>query len=336
MDTGLTDNDNEVGLLKLRPLGFVHVPKTGSTSASDWIEAHVPPDQQFVCDHADHFASVGRASMLEKGMPLDFTLVRGHFRLKDGYKYTASLRNTPRFFFTILREPEAQTMSLLWHFVSQRRNLTVGRDHAQVQVEGFIEEYIEIAESLEFNGDGSQSGYFLRYPDKPFRNGRKLENIDHDVKFFKHECFKRIGLVGLNERLLDSLRLLAWSLKWRAPRNIGLARLSGAGGVRLPEEIRAILWRRLAYDQALYEVAKRNFNRAFDRLLAAAGSEDQIDDFLDSRAEHGLPVTSGQPEQAEQSGHPEHPEQLPSELSESSEPTAQLEQSEELEQSVRS
>jgi len=328
MDIALPDENNEAGLPELRPLGLVHVPKTGGTSASDWIEAHVPRDQQLVCDHADHFVFLGR-TLLERGIPLDFQLVRGHFRLQDGFQYAATFRNTPRFFFTILREPEAQTMSLLWHFVSQRRLLTVGRDHAEVQVEGFMEEYIEIAESLEFNGDGSQSSYFLRNPNKPFRNGRKPENIEHGVEFFKHHCLSRMGLTGLNERLLDSLRLLAWFLKWRAPRNIGVARLSGAGGVRLPEELRAILWRRLAYDRALYEVANRNFNRAFNRLVAAAGSADQIDDFLDSRAEHGLPVTPEQPEQpeqAEQSVHPEHPEH-PEQLSESSEPTAQLEQS---------
>ncbi len=262
---GLPKNENEAAFSGERPLGFVHLPKTGGTSTSDWIDQHVPVDRQFVCENPAHFVSVGRKLAIEKNIPFDFQLIRGHFYLKDGYKYAATFRNTSRFFFTLVREPEAQLMSLLWHIISTRgRNLTVGRDHAQVQVEGFMRDYIEVAESFEFEGSGSQCSYFLANPDEPFWNGRKREHIEKDVEAFKRQCLDRIGLVGLNERLVDSLRLLAWSLNWPAPRNIGNARFSGAGGARLPEEVRAILWRRLAYDQALYEMAQARFNAAFD------------------------------------------------------------------------
>ena len=52
----------------------------------------------------------------------------------------------------------------------------------------------------------------------------------------------------------------------------------------MDNKIRALLWRHLLFDQALYAEAKRRFVREYEMLCTAAGSAERIDDFLDGKA----------------------------------------------------
>ena len=94
----------------------------------------------------------------------------------------------------------------------------------------------------------------------------------------------RPGARVLTERLADSLRLLAWRMQRPAPRNIGIARESGAGRHPMPLLIKGILRRHIQLDRILYAKARVRFDADFAALAAAAGSAQVIDDHLDTVA----------------------------------------------------
>ena len=265
-------------------LAFVHLPKTGGTSVSDWIDQYCSPDQQFVCDNAEHFRTVAAEQTGGGATYLSTQVIRGHFDLPDGLKYARMLRQEPRLFFTIVRSPEAQLMSYLWHEVSQRRGLLKGRDHPLVEVESYLSDYIETAESLEFSAEGAQSAFFSRTAGEALKGRSSATDLSSECRHAKEAYLDGVHIVGLTERLHDSLRLIEWAMKWPAPRDLGEARMSGAGNRRIPEKIKEILWRRLVLDSALYRGAQERFATDFARLCRAAGSPEGIDDFLDRNA----------------------------------------------------
>jgi hypothetical protein len=209
--------------------------------------------------------------------------------LPDGLKYARMLRHEPRLFFTIVRTPEAQLMSLLWHMIANKRGLVEGRDHPSAKVEAYFSSYVEVAESFEYCSDGAQSGFFCRAHCSVFKGGRSAADLSGECAYVREAYLDGVHIVGLSDRLLDSLRLVAWAMKWPAPRNLGHARMSGAGNHEVPEKVREILWRRLALDSALYEGARERFERDYARLCRAAGSPDMIDDFLDLEAVLAIP-----------------------------------------------
>lgn len=98
------------------------------------------------------------------------------------------------------------------------------------------------------------------------------------------ELIPYFDAVGITENIDDTLRLFAWKLNLPAPRNIPRARTSGAGKAPMPEEIREVLDEKLRLDKALYEAAATRFRNDFDELRTAAGSESEIDAYLDYRA----------------------------------------------------
>ena len=271
------------------PLAFVHLPKTGGTTVCDWIDQHFSPDQELVCANQEHFRLVA-AEKTGGVRYLCEPMIRGHFDLPDGLKYARMLRQEPRRFFTIVRSPEAQLMSYLWHEVSQRRGLLKGRDHPPVEVENYLRDYVETAESLEFSIEGAQSAFFSRTARDVLKGCSPATDLSSECRYAKETYLDGVHVVGLTERLHDSLRLVARAMRWPAPRNLGNARMSGAGNHRIPERIKEILWRRLALDSALYQGAQERFEVEFARLCRAAGSSEKIDNFLDHQAEvHSLP-----------------------------------------------
>ncbi len=270
------------------PLAFVHLPKTGGTSVCDWIDQHCSLEQQFVCNNAEHFRSVA-AEKTGDAAYLCQPVIRGHFDLFDGLKYARLLRHELRLFFTIVRSPEAQLMSYLWHAVSQKLGLVEGRNHPRVEIEAYLSDYIEMAESLEFSPEGVQSSFFSCAARDMFKEGRSAPDLSTECLHAKETYLVGVHIVGLTERLHDSLRLVAWAMKWPAPRNLGKARMSGAGNCRIPERLKEILWRRLTLDSALYDGAQERFTTDFARLCRAAGSADRIDDFLDHESELKYP-----------------------------------------------
>jgi hypothetical protein len=282
-DTHRRSNCHGASYDRTIPLAFVHLPKTGGTTVCDWIDQHFSPDQQLVCDSEEHFRLIatertGGVSYLCEPM------IRGHFDLPDGLKYARMVRHEMRLFFTIVRSPEAQLMSLLWHMVSAKHGLVKGRNHPPVEVETYLSDYIAAAEEFECCPLGSQCSFFCRAFNSVFQGGRSPADLSEVCAHIRESYLDGVHIVGVSERLADSLRLVAWAMRWPAPRNLANARISGAGKRDIPKEVKAILWRRLALDSALHEGAQERFEIEFARLCRAAGSSEKIDDFLDLQA----------------------------------------------------
>lgn len=267
------------------PLAFLHLPKTGGTSVSQWIANQYWKGDQFVCANADDFAQRASKATTDGQTYLPQGLVRGHFRLSDAIRFSRLLYGQRRIFFTVARNPEEQLMSLLWHKICQRLGLMSAYDtvHPSIEVERFLDEFIREAESFEFNSLGCQCSFLTGAFDEVIAGGRGVTALPAARPIIENALMD-VDVAGINERLLDSLRLLAWTMGWPAPRDIGTARLSGAGQREVPQPVRAILWRRLELDTIVHDCARSRFLKDYDRLCSAAGSPDEIDAFLDHRA----------------------------------------------------
>ena len=189
---------------------------------------------------------------MDKQAYLSTPLLRGHVFYQD----VKGLRD--RLFLTVVRDPESRLMSALWHLAEG------GLDRRHKIYDPSLQECL--MEQAEKKKAGGMYLYF---------------SLDISSAVSALEAF---SVVGLTERLQDSLRLFAWKLGCKAPRGIGHARRSGAGTFPLPPEIRKLYEKELAWDTLLYDAARRHFDRNFAALCSAAGSEDGIDDYLDHRA----------------------------------------------------
>ncbi|MBP5856817.1 hypothetical protein KAJ83_07340 [Marivibrio halodurans] len=237
----------------MRPAVFIHIFKGGGTSASDWLlehypESSAPPDSTTFALAPDDY--------------LDTPLLRGHIRFQD-------VMHLDRTMLTIIREPSAQTMSVLWHIASQAKE---DREHRLLVDEISPESergLVTVARELIETRGGMQAQYISPDSNEPER---------------APEAIPKFHAVGLTERLHDSLRLFAWNLGLPAPSVIPHARNSGAGDIEMPSKIREILDEHIRYDNRMYDAARERFDSDFSELCKAAGSERQIDAYLNYRA----------------------------------------------------
>jgi SAM-dependent methyltransferase len=251
------------------PLAFLHIFKTGGTAASDWIATRVPPASTFVPADPDDFLKTASSKDIDS-----FDLIRGHFSMF----HAAPLLKRPRVIFTIVRNPEAQIMSALWHALSDARGgIDVERRMHRPYSKGALFEIAMVA--LRYRLQNGMQAPFLIKDFNLLQARRRRETISSML-----DGLASCHVVGLTERLADSLRLLAWRMQWPAPRNIGIARESGAGRHPMPLLIKGILRRHLQLDRILYAKARERFDADFAALVAVAGSAQAIDDYLDTVA----------------------------------------------------
>ncbi len=217
-------------MIHMRPACFIHVFKAGGTSVSDWLCQHYP--ESIVAADPITFRE-------NRDRHLSAPLVRGHIFARDVPK--------GRVMLTVVRKPEAQFMSALWHFASGATN-----DRRHLPFDG--RDLSEQARLFTAEIDAGQS------------------------RFFDPNGLAGIDVVGLTERLQDSLRLFAWRLGLPPPREVAHARHSKAGNAPMPDKIRDILREQLERDCALYDAARDQFQRDFAELTALSGG--RVDAFL--------------------------------------------------------
>jgi hypothetical protein len=91
-------------------------------------------------------------------------VIRGHFFLSDRLEYARLYHKYPRLFFTVIRSPEEQLMSSLWHGVRHANNLIVGRDHPAPEFSKYRRAIVAEAASFRKNNTGMQLSFFLHVP----------------------------------------------------------------------------------------------------------------------------------------------------------------------------
>lgn len=206
-----------------RPLlAFLHVFKTGGTTASDWIDQVAAGCTCFIPRNPGHFQEASTEQDLDA-----FEIVRGHFEMR----FAARVFRRPRIVFTLVRDPEACMLSALSHLAADKQGmLNPQRNHPRFERVDL--DFLNSTLLLWRKRSGMQCWYFMmdRALNRHLYRASWRESILSSVM----EGFARVDIVGITERLDDSLRLLAWRMRWPAPRNIGRARQSDAGRHRLP------------------------------------------------------------------------------------------------------
>jgi hypothetical protein len=246
----------------MKKVAFLHVFKSGGTSVGDWLSEMVGYPG-FVPSNPEDFRRRRDESMAHK-------LVRGHFYARD-----AQVVLSDRFVFTLIREPEAHMLSVLWHLHSRRRDRITGTQHVAYspgQYFGLLREAIR----RDVGFRSLQAKYFYVTDQGADTSQRAVRSALQGLAQF--------NVVGLTERLEDSLRIVAWRMRWPAPRNVGKIRLTGAGQSGLPLPIAMLQRKWLRVDRVIYAEATRRFESDFDSLVVHAGGISRVDDFLDQRA----------------------------------------------------
>jgi hypothetical protein len=257
----------------MTPLAFLHVFKTGGTATSDWIDSQTQDVSRFIPDDPTHFQAEGKRVD-------DFDLVRGHFELRSALQ----VFKRPRVIFTLVRRPHECLMSQLWHRAEAERGAIdlENRDHRQFRA-GHTQALIRQAQAVREQKTGLQSWFFFLRPEMlPLI---RVKRFRRDLEQSAVDGLRRISVVGVTHRLQDSLRILAWRMKWPAPPKAPIVRQSGAGGTKVPWQIRLILRQELEMDQTLFEVARARFNNDHAVLVRAASKHASIDDFLNAQAQ---------------------------------------------------
>ena len=213
-------------------LAFLHVPKTGGTSVSDFLRPKYRSNERFVCENPAHFKE--RAE--REGLPEPF--ISGHFHHRDAIRISPD-----RVYFTMLREPRSHLMSLIWHSICATGGTLNGRKHPSFDMNLFRERMVEVAT------------IYTRH--------RHHFGLSHAES---RETLKAFDIVGTTERAGDSLRVLCTRMNWAVPGEIGTARYSAAGDHEMPEEIADILAERIEMDLELYRIVEGRLADDLSRL----------------------------------------------------------------------
>ena len=232
---------------------FLHVFKTGGTSLQHWLAEHyenrfVPVDWISFRDLLNSNQSCIRSH----------DLIAGHMSARDAVRLSDSHTT-----FTVLRRPEAQLMSAIWHLATAHR--LTGLEHERF-TPASLPQLVEVAEAVAKTGDGAQWVFFAERPIK----GGPIDLSDsrqrRDTTEAALEALEKIDVVGTTERMPETFRLFAKRLQIAPPQQQPHYRNADAGRHGLPPELREILKHHLEIDQQLYNAAVKRFKRDLSRM----------------------------------------------------------------------
>ena len=225
---------------------FLHVFKTGGTSLQQWLAEHY--ESRFVPSDPSSFRD--RVLGSECGVRRH-DLIAGHMFAEHALRFSDTHTT-----LTVLRKPEAQLMSALWH-------VYVNAESARSELfdPGSLRALIKVAEQLATTGAGMQALFFAPSSiDMSDPNQRKAKT-EEALGRLAH-----IDVVGITERMPETLELFANRLGIEPPEETPHFRNAGSGLHGLTPELREILRHHLEIDQKLYDAAVRRFERDLSQM----------------------------------------------------------------------
>ena len=233
----------------MRKAVFLHVFKTGGTSLQRWLAEHyesrfVPVDSISFRDQLNSDPSCIRRH----------DLIAGHMSARDALRLSDSHTT-----LTILRKPEAQLMSSIWHSATAHR-ITDDLEHERY-TPASLPQLARAAESLAETGDGAQWVFFVER--RPGSGSIDLSDPRQrrDTAEAALEALEKIDVVGVTERMPQTFRLFAKRLQIAPPQQQPHHRNSDAGRHGLPPELREILKHNIEIDQQIYDAAVKRLRR---------------------------------------------------------------------------
>ncbi|MFZ5830271.1 MAG: sulfotransferase family 2 domain-containing protein [Planctomycetota bacterium] len=277
----LVENCGHEGLIPQCDLGpdsllqFVHIPKTAGTSIRKFLDIHFSPHEVFPAEVViQAYPGITDDHLFER---LDerrmgrYRLLRGH-HTADVTRPFLSVYKDRIVRFTVLREPMSQLISEYGMCL---------HDPAFPLRDEFLAGPATFSDYLRFfkfrwvwRGDRQASHVVKQvYPTEqqpPRADWARLAQAQ----------LESYAMVGIFERLHDSVELLAYILGWEAPAAVGHLNKSMHQG-SLPElsaEDRALIDERYAGDRQLFQRANARFDLAYRQMLHDLGLTDAPDE----------------------------------------------------------
>jgi hypothetical protein len=255
-----TDLDSE------RLLSFVHIPKTAGTTLYNYLDTKFLPQQVFPADRADWHAD-GMQGMRPQDVD-EFRCLRGHLYSKQLGRFCEATRKTlvP---FTVLRHPEAQLLSE-YNMVCNDPNaaaycqgpvsdLTFDRFLEQPRFPSLFAERPDLAQRM--CGNRQSAHLLMQTEHNPF--------LIPESEWFGllMEQLENYLLVGIHERLEQSVQLLAFLLGWHCQSTLPMLNKARGKVPELNSQQRRRLEELNAIDYQLYDWALDRFQHQYAAML---------------------------------------------------------------------
>jgi len=249
-----------------RILSFVHIPKTAGTTLYSYLDTKFLPQQVFPADRAVWHTD-GMLRMNPQDLD-EFRALRGHLYAQQLGQFFQATRKTivP---FTVLRHPEAQLLSE-YNMLCNDPNASAYRDETVTDLtfDQFLEQprfprlFTERPDlALRMCRNRQSAHLLLQTEDNPFLIPER------DWFGLLTEQLEGYLLVGLHERLDQTVQLLAFLLGWHGQPTLPVLNKARCKAPEISGRQRQRLQELNAIDFQLYEWARARFQRQYVAML---------------------------------------------------------------------
>jgi len=256
----------ETDLDAQRILSFVHIPKTAGTTLYNYLDTKFLPQQVFPADRADWHANAMHG-MCPRSLD-EFRCLRGHLYTQQLGRFFKATQKTI-VSFTVLRHPEAQMLSE-YHMICHDPNAAEYRPGPATEFtfDRFLEHprfpslAIERPDLAHCMCRNRQTAHLLMQTE---HNPYVIPERDWFGLVTEH--LEEYLLVGVNERLEQTVQLLAFLLGWHGQPALPVLNKGRGKGLKLNERQLQRLKELNAVDFQLYDWALARFQRQYAAML---------------------------------------------------------------------